>query len=59
MKKMPTNARLIRLREYLANAMLDPENNKLYIQDLELSIKYFKKLNLGAEIEVRQDEIRF
>lgn len=56
---MQTNARLIRLREYLANAMLDPESNELYIQDLQLSIKYFKKLNLGAEIEVRQDEIRF
>lgn len=56
---MQTNARLIRLREYLASAMLDPISNKLYIEDLQLSIKYFKKLNLGAEIEVRQDEIRF
>jgi len=56
---MQTNARLIRLREYLANAMLDPISNELYIDDLQLSIKYFKKLNLGAEIEVRRDEIRF
>lgn len=35
--------RLERLEEYLKLAMLDPENNKLYIEDLKISIPYFKR----------------
>jgi hypothetical protein len=33
-------SRLIRLKKYLAEAELDADNNKLYIDDLKLSIKY-------------------
>ena len=31
--------RLDRLRQYLEEANRDPENNKLYIEDLKVSIK--------------------
>lgn len=31
--------RLETLRQYLAEAKLDPDNNKLYIEDLEASIE--------------------
>lgn len=34
------NYRLNRLLKYLAEAELDPNNNKLYIEDLKLSIEY-------------------
>jgi hypothetical protein len=42
-------ARLKQLKAYLAEAKLDPENNKLYIQDLEESIENFKYLNKRYE----------
>ncbi len=33
--------RLARLNEYLAEAMKDPESNRLYIADLQETIKMF------------------
>lgn len=37
-------ARLERLQKYLAEAELSPEDNKLYIEDLKLSIEYEKTI---------------
>lgn len=34
--------RLERLQQYLIKAEADPENNKLYIEDLKVSIEYAK-----------------
>lgn len=50
--------RLKNMKRLLAQAKLDLENNRLYIEDLELSIKHFEK-NFPGQPEVRQDEIRF
>lgn len=36
-------ARLERLQKYLAEAELSPEDNKLYIEDLKLSIDIFTR----------------
>ena len=37
------STRLERLESYLNEALKEPEENKLYIADLQLSIKYFKR----------------
>lgn len=36
-------SRLTQMRKYLAEALKEPEENKLYIADLYLSIAYFEK----------------
>ncbi len=53
-----SNERLAKLKRYLKEAQLEPENNELYIADLKLSIKHFERLNLN-EVEVRNDEVKF
>lgn len=47
------NERLKTLKQYLAEAEKDPDNNKLYIEDLKESIKYEKqarKISSGFEL---------
>jgi len=39
---MTIENRLIQMKKYLEEALLDPENNKLYIEDLKLSISHFE-----------------
>ena len=48
-----TNNRLEILKSYLDEAMKDPDSNKLYIEDLEFSIKYenqARKIRTGFEL---------
>lgn len=40
---MKPETRLAQMKKYLADAMLDPVANKLYIEDLNLSIEFFDK----------------
>lgn len=47
---MKPETRLAQMKKYLEEAMNDPIGNKLYIEDLNLSIKYFQ-----ANIQTNDD----
>ena len=49
---MKLETRLITMKQYLAEALLSPEENKLYIEDLNLSIAHFEKYAMRQAIPV-------
>jgi hypothetical protein len=48
--------RIDQMKQYLAEAEQDPDNNKLYIEDLKLSIELFGRSFIGKSMMADEKE---